>query len=89
MTSALAPPCKGPFERPDGGHHRGVNVGERGSRHARGKRRGIELVIGVERERNVEGANGRRVGPLTGEHVEEVRRVAHRRIGRNRSTTGL
>ena len=78
-----------PFERADRGDDRGVDVGQRGRGDARGERRRVQLVIGVQHQRDVERANRRRVRPLAGQHVEEVCRVAHRRIGRDRSAAGL
>ena len=48
MTSALAPPCSGPFSAPIAADDRRVDVGERRRRHARGERRRVQLVVGVQ-----------------------------------------
>jgi hypothetical protein len=78
-----------PFQRTDRRDDRGVDIGERSRSDARRKRRGIELVVGVQRERDVEGANRRRIRPLAGQHVEEVRGVAHCRVRRDWSSASL
>ena len=48
------------FQRADAGDDRRVHVGQRRRRDARGKRRGVQLVIGVQRQRDVHRAHGRR-----------------------------
>ena len=68
------------FQRADAGDDGGVNVGERGRGDTRGKRRGVELVIRVQRERDVHRADRDRAWPLARQHVEKTRRVAHCRI---------
>ena len=40
------------------------------------KRRGIELVVGMEHERDVERPRRQRTRPVAGEHVEKVRGMA-------------
>ena len=80
MTSALAPPCSGPFRAPIARDDRRVDVGERRRGDARGERRRVQLVIGVQDQRDVERARRQRARPLAGQHVEEVRGVAEHRI---------
>ena len=53
-----------PFQRADAGHDRRVHVGERRRGDARGKRRGVELVIRMQRERDVHRPHRRGIGPL-------------------------
>ena len=81
MTSALAPPCSGPFSAADRGHDRRVDIGQGRRRDAAGERGGVQLVVGVEDQRDVEGADGGGVGPIPGQHVEKIRGVPHHRIG--------
>src|SRR3981189_2102109 len=50
----------------------GVDVGEGGGNDAGGEGAGVELVVGVEDERDVEGAGGGVGGLLAVEHPEEV-----------------
>ncbi len=70
-----------PLQRADGADDRRMHVGQRRRRDARGERRGVQLVIGVQHQRHVEGARRERRRPLPGQHVEEVRRVSQRRVG--------
>ena len=56
----------------DGRDDRRVQVGQRGGGHARGERGGVELVVGVQDERDVEGLLLERVGFRAAQHVEEV-----------------
>ena len=84
MTSALAPPCSGPFSAPIAADDRRVDVGERRGRDARRERRRVQLVIGVQHQRHVERARRQAARPLAGQHVQEVRGVAEHRIGLNR-----
>ena len=77
------------LERADAGDDRRVDVGQRRRRDARGERRGIELVIGVQRQRDVHRADLGRIRTAAEQHVEEVGGVPHRRIGRDRSAALL
>ena len=89
MTSALAPPCSGPLSVPIAADDRRVDVRERRRRHARGERRGVQLVVGVKDQRDVEGPGGEAARPLAGQHVQKIRRVAQHRIGLNRTAAGV
>ena len=62
---------------------------ERGGGDARGERRGVELVIGVQRQRDVHRADLGRARALAEQHVEEVGGVTHHRIRRDRSAARL
>ena len=63
---------QGAFERTDGAGDGGVHVGEGGRDDARSEGAGVELMVGVQDERDVEGA-GRSVGWLGAiEHPDEV-----------------
>ena len=69
------------FECADGSGDGGVDVGECGGDDAGGEGAGVELVVGVEDECDVEGA-GRGVGGLLAvEHPEEVGGVGERWVG--------
>ena len=61
MASSLAPPCSGPLSAAIGAGDGAEHVGERRGDDARGERRGVHRVVGVEDERGVE-----RVGVLGG-----------------------
>ena len=89
ITSAFAPPCSGPFSAPIARDDRRVDVGERGRRDARGERRRVQLVIGVQDQRDVERARRQAARPLAGQHVEEIRRVAEHRIRLDRPAAAL
>ena len=89
ITSALAPPCSGPLSAPMARDDGRVDVGERGRRDAGGERRGVELVIGVQNQRDVERADRQRRRPLARQHVQEVRRVTQRRVRIDRPAAGL
>ena len=52
-------------ERADGAGDGGVNVGERGGDDARSEGAGVEFVIGVQDQRDVEGSGGCFGGLLT------------------------
>ena len=68
------------LERGDAGGGGGVNVGKRRGHDARGEGGGVQFVIGVQGERDVEGSLHHFVGLLAGEGVEEIRREAELRI---------
>ncbi len=72
------------LQRADAADDRRVDVGERGRSDSRRKRGRVQLVVGVQDQRAVEGADRERVGPLPGELVEEVRGKTHHRIGVDR-----
>ena len=66
-------------ERGDRRDDRGGQVGARARDDARGERRRVHLVLGVQDHRDVEDARGALARALAGEHREEVLRVAERR----------
>src|SRR5206468_7606841 len=76
------------FERADPGHDRRVQVGQRGGGDARGEGGGVELVVGVKDQRDVEGLGGQLRRLLAAQHAEEVggqrelRRSEERRVGK-------
>ena len=70
------------FQRPEARRHRRVHVGECGGRDARGERRGVEPMFGLQDETGVEDLRGLRIRVEAG-HLHEVRRVAERRVGRD------
>ena len=78
-----------PLQRADAGDDRRVDVGEGGGGDARGEGRGVQLVVGVQHQRDVHRPHRGRVGTLAGEHVEEVGGVAERRVGGDRAAAGL
>ena len=69
------------FEGADGSGDGGVDVGEGGGDDARGEGAGVELVVGVEDEGDVEGAGGGGGGLLAVEHPEEVGCVRESVVG--------
>ena len=75
---------QGPLQGSDAGHNGRVDIGQRGRGDARGKRRGVQLVVGVQGQRDIHRADSRRARAIAGEHVEEVGGMAHGRIGRDR-----
>ena len=72
------------LERADGGDDCGIEVGERRGSDAGRERRRVQLVIGVQDERDVERMRRQRVRTIAGQHVEEIRRVPERRVRLNR-----
>ena len=77
------------LERADCADERRVDVGERRRRHARGKRRSVQLVIRVQHQRDVERARWPvALGPLAGQHVQEIRRMTEHRIRLDRTAAG-
>ena len=74
-----------PLQRTDAADDGGVDIGEGGGDDARRKRGRVQLVVGVQDERDIEGTRREAVRPLAGQHVEEVRGVAQHRVRRNRS----
>ena len=77
------------LERADGADDGRVEVGEGRGRDARGERRRVQLVVGVQHQRDVEGARRERARPRPGQHVEKVRRVPERRIRLDGTAAGL
>ena len=69
------------FEGADGSGDGGVDVGEGGGDDARGEGAGVELVVGVEDEGDVEGAGGGVGGLFAVEHPEEVGGVRESGVG--------
>ena len=63
---------EGALEGADGGDDGGVHVSQRGGGDAGGEGGSVELVIGVEDEGLVEGADAEGIGDGAAEHVEEV-----------------
>ena len=79
------------LQRADRADDRRVDVGERRGGDAGREGGRVQLVVGVQHQRDVEGARRQTARPLAGQHVEEVRRVAEHRIrlrsGRRRPPT--
>jgi hypothetical protein len=67
----------------DAGGDRSREVGARSGDHARGERRCVHLVLGVQDHRHVEDVRLARVGPLAVQHREEVLGVRELGIGRD------
>ena len=65
-----------------------VDVGQRRSGDTGGERGGVQLVVGVENQRDVECVGGQASRPIAGQHVEEVRGVPQHRIGRDWPSAG-
>ena len=65
-----------PGQRADRGRHHRVRVGQRRPGHARGERRRVHLVLGVQDQRDVHRVRDQRLGLLAGQDVEEVRGMA-------------
>ena len=72
----------------DAGDDGRVDVGERRGGHAGGEGRGVQLVVGVQHERDVDRPHRGLARPLAAEHVEEVGGVAEHRVGRDRTAAG-
>ena len=70
-------------QRTDGRRHGRVNIGKRRRRDARRKCRRIQLVLGVQDQRNIEGSRHHLIGFLAGERVEKVRGEPQFRIARH------
>ena len=64
------------FQRADGGGDRRINIGKRGGRDARGEGGGVQFMLGVQHQRDVEGPLHDFIRLLAGERVEEIRREA-------------
>ena len=62
----------GSAQRADAGGDRRIHVGTRAGDHAAGEGRGVELVLGVENQRGVHGADERLAGRLAVQQVQEV-----------------
>ncbi len=71
------------FEGGYAGRGGGVDVGKSRGHHAGGKSGSIELVIGMQRQRDVEDVLHHVVRLLAGQGVEEIPRGAQRGIGRD------
>ncbi len=69
------------FERADGAGDGGVHVGHGAGDDAGGKGGGVELMVGMEDERDVQGAGGGGDGLFAVEHPEEIGGVGERGIG--------
>ena len=81
----VGPAVQRPLQGANCGDDGGVDVGEGRRRHARGERRGVQLVIGVQNQRDIEGTRRETARPLARQHVEEIRGVTQDRIRRDRS----
>ncbi len=69
------------LERADGAGNGGVNVGEGGGDDAGGEGGGVQFVVGVEDEGDVEGAGGGFRGLDAVEHPEKIAGVVERAVG--------
>ena len=78
-----------PLERADRSDDGRVDVGEGRGGDARREGRRVQLVVGVQHERDVERTRRERARPRPRQHVEKVRRVSERRVGLDRSATRL
>ena len=58
-----------------------MDVGQRGRRHARSKRRRVELVVGMKHQRDIERARFDGAGTLPFQRVQEVGGMAQSGIG--------
>ena len=77
----IGSPMKGTFKSADGTGDGGVDVGQRGGDDARSEGAGVQLVVGMEDERNVEGACSGFGRLFAVEHPEEVCGVGERLVG--------
>ena len=71
------------LERADGAGDGGVNVGEGGGDDAGGEGGGVQFVVGVQDEGDVESAGGGLGGLFAVEHPQEVAGVGEGAVGRN------
>jgi hypothetical protein len=78
-----------PLQRADRADDRRVQIGERRGGDAPRERRGVQLVISVQDQRDIECVRRERARPIAGQHVEKVRRVSERGIRLNRSAARL
>src|SRR6185312_15216760 len=78
--SLIGAAVQGPFEGADGRRNGGMHVRQGGRGDPGGKGGGIQFVVGVQDEGDVEGAfgGGRRL--LPGQHQEEIGGVRERRV---------
>jgi hypothetical protein len=77
------------LERADRADRGRIQVRQGGRGHAGGECRGVQLVVGVEHERDVERARRQRVRALAFQHVEKVRGVPERRVRLDVAASGL
>ena len=85
IAASLAPPCGRALERADRRGDRRVEVGSGAGDDARGERGRVQLVLGVQDHRHVEGARlafGRALAPQHREEVLGVRELGIRLDGR-------
>src|SRR3954451_4840540 len=80
---------QGTLQRANRADGRRVQVGERCGGHARGKRGGVQFMIRVQHERDIERARGERVRSLAFQHVEKIRGVPERGIRLDQTATRL
>ena len=71
------------LERADGAGDGGVDVGEGGGDDAGGEGGGVQFVVGVQDQGDVEGSGGGLGGLDAVEHPEEIGGVGERAVGRN------
>ena len=76
----VRPAVQRPLERAHGGGDGRVHIAERGDRHQRRKRRGVEAMVGVKDQAHVQGLGHRVRGLLAVEHGQERRRDIQRRV---------
>jgi hypothetical protein len=72
MAALVGPAVQRPAQGPDGAGHRGIEIRQGRRDGARGEGGGVELVLGVQRQRYVEGLLVQRVGRLIVQHMQQV-----------------
>ena len=71
------------FKRADGAGDRGVHIGQRRRDHASCKGRGIQLMVGVQNQRDIEGLGRGFRRLLAAQHPDKIAGVGERFIGRD------
>src|SRR6266540_7033857 len=84
----VGPAVERALEGADGPGDRGEHVGQGRGDHASGERGGIHGVVRVEDQGGVQGRGVGLLGFVSGEHVQEVRRMRELRVGRHDHLTG-
>jgi hypothetical protein len=64
-------------------------VGNLPGPNARGEGGGVQLVIGVQNERDVEGSGREAARPFAGQHVQKTGGVSKHGVGLNRAAASL
>ena len=85
----VRPPVQRPLEGANGADDGRMDVGQGRGRHAGRKCRRIQLVVGMQDQRDVEGVSGETGRALAGEHVQKVGGMAEHRIRLDRSSAGV